>query len=119
MCAETDTVARALSFITACRLDANCELESAEAEEEEGNVNSREHFGLKVGLALSFIAMTLVASCIPVALMKLPYYNVRSLTILIWHVTALVLPCDHCVHNGHVQCGDAQSSIQQVSATCT
>ena len=59
MCAETDTVARALSFITACRLDANCELESAEAEEEEGNVNSREHFGLKVGLALSFIAMTM------------------------------------------------------------
>ena len=76
-------VARALSFITACRLDSNCELESAEAAEEEADLSSRNHFGLKVGLALSFIAMTLVATVIPVLLMRLSFYNVRALVLQI------------------------------------
>lgn len=65
---------RALKFITACQIDASCDLGTPEVESDN---DSSAHFGLKVGLALSFIAMTVIASLIPSMLMSLPYYNVR------------------------------------------
>ena len=74
-------MARVLSFITACRIDSNCEIEMAEEDEAEEDRNSRENFGLKIGLALSFIAMTVAASYIPSIFMGYSFYNVCILIL--------------------------------------
>lgn len=92
-CAEQETVERALAFITACQIDAGCGLGDPAQVEPGADRSSRAHFGLKVGLAMTFIAMTVIASWVPTLLMRLPVYNVRH------HVTACTfLPCVHLLN---------------------
>jgi hypothetical protein len=86
MCADMATVERVVAFITACQVDGNCHLRSAAAAQSETD-RSRDVtlFGLKVGLALSIIAMTVTSSFIPAAVMQLPMFNVRRLLTALLH----------------------------------
>jgi hypothetical protein len=77
-------VERALAFITACQVDVNCVLESGEPEDvlmEESNDKST-YMGLKIGIALGFIPMTILSSFIPVLFMNSKFYGVR----IHWHL---------------------------------
>jgi hypothetical protein len=86
MCADMATVERVVAFITACQVDANCHLRSAAAAESEiDRSRGVSLFGLKVGLALSIVAMTMTSSFIPAAVMQLPMFNVRRLLTALLH----------------------------------
>lgn len=77
LCAVREDVERALAFITACQVDANCALEEDETEQGEKELNSSAHIGLKAGLALALLPMTVISSFIPLLFMRAPSYNVR------------------------------------------
>lgn len=72
----------ALAFIMACHVDSGCTVEGEESvEAEDRSVEQPSKlWGLKIGLAASFIAITVVASFLPSIFMRWRSYEVRGAT---------------------------------------
>ena len=69
-----------MSYIMACQADASCTLEE-EHEDEEDEGDHDKLWALKMGLAVAFLAITIVASFVPVLFKGLEHYSVRAYSL--------------------------------------
>lgn len=74
----------AMQYIVACQVDSNCVVEAEHSEDE---VDSRslekggKLWGLKIGLAFAFLAITVVSSFIPLLFKRLSSFKVCTISV--------------------------------------